>query len=54
MRASTEPGGRKVVESAGDVAVVAPGVLGKNWGGMTPAGMPQARSWSLPRQHGNR
>jgi hypothetical protein len=39
MTASTPVGGETVIESAGDIALVAPGLFGKNWGGMTPAGM---------------
>lgn len=31
--------GTTVVGSSGDVAIVAPGLFGKDWGGMTPAGM---------------
>lgn len=39
MTASTPAGAETVIESAGDIALVAPGLFGRNWGGMTPAGM---------------
>lgn len=39
MTAGALPDGGTVTESDGEVRLVAPGLFGKNWGGMTPAGM---------------
>lgn len=33
------PGGQTVVETAGEVQLAAPGLLGARWGGMTPLGL---------------